>query len=101
MITQELRDKGISCKGRGFNCSTCKGKNECIDYEDVNKKEYTIQEVFEFREGIAFHDEKGVKYKVINRELKFKMPILTHKWIDASVDKDTVNMKFTLVNKYY
>lgn len=32
MITQEMKDMGISCKGKGFNCHGCKYKNECVDY---------------------------------------------------------------------
>jgi hypothetical protein len=32
MITQELKDRGTSCRGQGFNCHNCKDKNECLDY---------------------------------------------------------------------
>ena len=34
MIIQEMYDKGIRCKGRGFNCNGCKDKNVCIEYTD-------------------------------------------------------------------
>lgn len=32
MITQEMKKKGIHCKGQGFNCPNCKYKNECVDF---------------------------------------------------------------------
>jgi hypothetical protein len=32
MITQEMKDKGISCKGRGLNCCGCKSRFSCVDY---------------------------------------------------------------------
>lgn len=32
MITQELKDSGYSCRGKGFNCYGCKDKNRCVDY---------------------------------------------------------------------
>jgi hypothetical protein len=35
MVTQEMKDKGISCKGSGFNCPTCKDKAACVDYIEV------------------------------------------------------------------
>jgi hypothetical protein len=35
VVTQEMKDRGISCKGKGFNCHNCKDKNGCVDY--VNK----------------------------------------------------------------
>lgn len=34
MITKVIKSKGISCKGRGFNCNDCKDKLNCIEYED-------------------------------------------------------------------
>ena len=37
MITQELKDIGCSCKGKGFNCHNCKDKKECLDYIDSPK----------------------------------------------------------------
>lgn len=30
MITKEMQGK-ISCRGMGFNCSTCKDRYECVD----------------------------------------------------------------------
>lgn len=33
MITQEMKDKGIRCKGKGFNCPNCKDRKECVDAE--------------------------------------------------------------------
>lgn len=35
MITKELKDQGISCRGQGFSCPNCKDKDTCIDF--VNK----------------------------------------------------------------
>lgn len=31
MITQELKDRGVMCKGKGLNCQKCKDKNECVE----------------------------------------------------------------------
>ena len=33
MITQEMKDKGIRCRGKGFNCPNCKDRKECVDAE--------------------------------------------------------------------
>lgn len=32
MITKEIKEKGILCKGKGFNCDGCNDKNTCIEY---------------------------------------------------------------------
>ena len=34
MITQEMKDKGVSCKGRGLNFYDCKDKLKCVEYEE-------------------------------------------------------------------
>jgi hypothetical protein len=34
MVTQELKDKGIHCRGQGLNCFGCKHKNNCVEYVD-------------------------------------------------------------------
>ena len=34
MTTKEMYDKGLRCKGRGFNCNGCKDKNLCVEYTD-------------------------------------------------------------------
>jgi len=43
MTTQIMYDKGLRCKGRGFNCEGCRDKNECIEYEiwEPKNTEYT------------------------------------------------------------
>ena len=33
MTTSKMYNKGLRCKGRGFNCDGCNDKNECIEYE--------------------------------------------------------------------
>lgn len=38
MTTQEMKDKGTTCRGRGFNCPNCKEKYSCVEYEEVIKK---------------------------------------------------------------
>lgn len=38
MITQEMKDKGIMCKGKGFNCYVCKYKDGCVDYVEPSEK---------------------------------------------------------------
>ena len=32
MVTQELKDKGIHCRGQGFNCCSCKDAKKCVEY---------------------------------------------------------------------
>jgi hypothetical protein len=32
MTTQKMYDEGLRCRGRGFNCSTCNGKSNCVEY---------------------------------------------------------------------
>jgi hypothetical protein len=32
MVTQELKDKGIHCRGQGFNCCSCKDTKDCVEY---------------------------------------------------------------------
>jgi hypothetical protein len=32
MITQEMKNKGLSCKGKGLNCPTCLSKSICVEY---------------------------------------------------------------------
>ncbi|ACA57390.1 MULTISPECIES: hypothetical protein [Clostridium] len=39
MITKGLKDKGLICKGKGFNCPNCKDKNECIDYVECEARD--------------------------------------------------------------
>jgi hypothetical protein len=39
MITKELKEKGLKCKGKGFNCPNCKYKNECVDFIECEVKE--------------------------------------------------------------
>lgn len=38
MTTQSMYDKGLRCRGRGFNCLGCKNKNECIEYINTEFK---------------------------------------------------------------
>jgi 5'(3')-deoxyribonucleotidase len=55
MVTQELKDKGIHCRGQGFNCYNCKDKNDCIEYvecepikfKQLNPTEKFIKELLE------------------------------------------------------
>ena len=44
MITQSDKDKGMSCKGRGFNCPTCPYKGACVDYIETDTPELEIQQ---------------------------------------------------------
>lgn len=37
MITQEMKDKGTHCRGKGFNCYNCKDKSECVEYEECSE----------------------------------------------------------------
>ena len=34
--SKELFDKGINCRGKGFNCFDCKDKQICVEYENTN-----------------------------------------------------------------
>lgn len=31
MVTEEMKNNGIHCKGKGFNCSGCKYKMSCVE----------------------------------------------------------------------
>lgn len=31
MITQEMKDNGLSCRGKGFGCAGCRDKHDCVD----------------------------------------------------------------------
>lgn len=78
MVTQEMKDKGIHCKGQGFNCYNCKDKNECVEYvecEPLKQSEYThthkfktitdIKEIDRIRE----HFKKKSKYLMDGKEV--------------------------------
>lgn len=38
MTTQAMYDNGLRCKGKGFNCSGCKNKDDCVEYINTNVK---------------------------------------------------------------
>ena len=44
MTTQEMKDKGIHCRGQGLNCYNCKYKNNCVEFVECPelKQERTI-----------------------------------------------------------
>ena len=38
MITKEMYEDGIRCKGKRFNCETCNSFNNCVEYEKPTKR---------------------------------------------------------------
>lgn len=50
MISKEMYDNGLRCKGKGFNCPTCKDIINCVEYEkptkliNIKNKRYRIEE---------------------------------------------------------
>ena len=49
MTTQIMYDKGLRCKGRGFNCEGCRDKNECIEYEIWEPKNTEYAPTLQFK----------------------------------------------------
>lgn len=52
MTTKEMYDKGVRCKGAGFNCLGCEDKNNCVEsityiselqhIREKNRKRYSL-----------------------------------------------------------
>jgi len=38
MVTQEMKNSGIHCKGQGFNCPNCLNKLTCVEFVNVDVK---------------------------------------------------------------
>lgn len=38
MITEELKQQQIICKGKGLFCNNCKDKKECVDFIELKEK---------------------------------------------------------------
>lgn len=39
MTTKEMYDKGLHCKGQGFNCHDCASKINCVEYVNMDVKQ--------------------------------------------------------------
>jgi hypothetical protein len=48
LITQEEKDRGLICKGKGLHCPNCKDKAECIDYVDceINNEQQSCYQCY-------------------------------------------------------
>lgn len=46
MVTQELKDKEIHCRGQGFNCYNCKDKNTCVEYVECEPIKFERKIIF-------------------------------------------------------
>lgn len=73
MVTQELKDKGIHCRGQGFNCYNCKDKTTCVDYVEC--------------EPIKF--KRTIKYPAVYKD--FQNKYYATMGIAEVLDKDKFN----------
>ena len=62
MTTKEMFDKGLRCKGRGFNCNGCKEKDSCEEYVEVDPK---------ILEPISLKEDLNYKYPITIIPKKF------------------------------
>ena len=38
-----MKDKGIHCRGQGFNCYNCKDKSKCVEYEECPELKFDTE----------------------------------------------------------
>lgn len=60
MITQNMKDVGIHCKGRGFNCYNCKDKSECVDYIECEEIKVPVMDKNRIKTLIKAYFNDGV-----------------------------------------
>lgn len=100
VVTEELKDRGISCKGRGFNCHNCKDSNRCVDYEEVNTKEYTTQEVIASIEDGQEYVCTGIGYNI--KSIYREYGSIFFRYVQERPESGlglSLSAKFTLVKK--
>lgn len=66
MISQEMYDEGIRCRGKGFGCNSCPSTSSCVEFEPPTKRINIKNKSCRIKE-----EPLGVSYVVTNEKFSF------------------------------